>query len=824
MNELFLKVLNMSISASLVVLAVLVLRLLLKKAPKWIHVLLWSVVAVRLLCPVSFESPVSLMPDSIGNGELLSELLDDYVGEVSIIHDNSIHYDAAIAAGREPVFDESGGRYVVTNYDQLGEPSTIENTIMPVLSMVWVSGMILLALFTGISYWSLCRKVNTAVLYRSNIFQSEHVSSPFVLGLVRPKIYLPYKLNDQEMEHVISHEQVHIQRKDHWWKPFGFLLLTIHWFNPLMWFAYVLLCRDIELACDEKVIRNLDNEQRADYSQVLVSCSTDQRMITACPLAFGEVGVKERVKSVMNYKKPTFWVIMLAVFICIFTAVCFLTDPMEPTLYDIVSRENHSVLSQEQVDLTLTVSKAELPDAIYTSVGYEFDKNEVVAYQTETTTIYLYKAMLSNESDGLMYFIFDFSYDFADYGKILSPFGYEDGDIKNELMQLRSKDLRDNSTIYPDALSMRGYGPETQVAFYVSLDACMAAEENILIDVVCNKLVYAKTGFEAQATKLITSDNTEHGETVSSTFTAKILEVLDGYFLVEPTAGSLELNSADRIEVPMMNMDPSKEPLVGDFIEISYNGEILESYPAQLNQVYSIRVVEEPENASGAYSADILTVFKKSINGDDTVIVTDHVYADDNAYGLDGVVQYADETGSPWKLAFIRDGVSYPVSQDWGTDYIIASELSYIGNGVVKVYIENTTDETFHECTMAYSYDAEASQTNFKSESKEVSMDAIKELGKLLIDPIAPVSVENLIMGVQTNITSNTDIRTLSEILFSDRWADGSPACDNDFKVTINGKNYWYHSDCGTFVDIDNNCSISLNDDELTEVNRILTD
>ena len=220
MNELFLKVLNMSISASLVVLAVLVLRLLLKKAPKWIHVLLWSVVAVRLLCPVSFESPVSLMPDSIGNGELLSELLDDYVGEVSIIHDNSIHYDAAIAAGRKPVFDESGGRYVVTNYDQLGEPSTIENTIMPVLSMIWVSGMILLALFTGISYWSLCRKVNTAVLYRSNIFQSEHVSSPFVLGLVRPKIYLPYKLNEQEMEHVISHEQAHIQRKDHWWKPF----------------------------------------------------------------------------------------------------------------------------------------------------------------------------------------------------------------------------------------------------------------------------------------------------------------------------------------------------------------------------------------------------------------------------------------------------------------------------------------------------------------------------------------------------------------------------------------------------------------------------
>ena len=329
MNELFLKIINMSISASWLILAVLILRLVLKKAPKWVSVLLWGIVAVRLICPFSIESPVSLIPDSIGNGELVSELMDDYIGDVSIIHDNSIHYDAAVAAGREPISDGSGGYYVVTKYDQLGEPSTIENTVMPVLTIIWTIGMTLLILYTAASYLRLRRKVDTAVLYKDNIFQSENVSSPFVLGIIKPRIYLPFKINGQDLEHVVLHEQAHIRRKDHLWKPLGFLLLTIHWFNPLMWIAYVLLCRDIELACDEKVIKELGNEQRADYTQALVACSVNRHMISACPLAFGEVGVKDRVKSVMNYKKPAFWIIVLSVISCVVVAVCFLTNPKQ---------------------------------------------------------------------------------------------------------------------------------------------------------------------------------------------------------------------------------------------------------------------------------------------------------------------------------------------------------------------------------------------------------------------------------------------------------------------------------------------------------------
>lgn len=332
MNELFLKIINMSILASWLVLAVLILRFVLKKAPKWVNVLLWGIVAIRLICPFSIESPVSLIPDSVGNGELVSEWMDDYIGEINIIYDNSMYYDAAVAAGREPISDGSGAYYVVTKYDQLSEPSTIENTVMPVLTIIWITGMALLVLYTAISYLRLRRKVDTAVLCKNNIFQSENVSSPFVLGIIKPRIYLPFKLDGQDLEHVVAHEQAHIRRKDHWWKPLGFLLLTIHWFNPVMWLAYVLLCRDIELACDEKVITALGNEQRADYTLALVACSVNRRMIAACPLAFGEVGVKERVKSVMNYKKPAFWIVVLAVLSCIVVAVCFLTNPADKKL------------------------------------------------------------------------------------------------------------------------------------------------------------------------------------------------------------------------------------------------------------------------------------------------------------------------------------------------------------------------------------------------------------------------------------------------------------------------------------------------------------
>ncbi|MFR8810440.1 MAG: M56 family metallopeptidase [Lachnospiraceae bacterium] len=312
MNELFLKIINMSISASWLVLAVLILRFVLKKAPKWINVLLWGIVAIRLICPFSFESTLSLIPSA--------ETIPLNIGMDTTPTINS--GISAINNAVNPIISQS-------NTPMAGASINPLQITIGIYEYIWIFGMIALALYTAISYWRLHRKVDTAVRYKDNIFQSENVSSPFVFGIIKPRIYLPFKMNGQDLEHVVAHEHAHIRRKDHWWKPFGFLLLTIHWFNPLMWMAYVLLCRDIELACDEKVIKELGNEQRGDYTQALVACSINRRMIAACPLAFGEVSVKERVKSVMNYKKPAFWVIIISVIVCVGVAVCFLTNPKQ---------------------------------------------------------------------------------------------------------------------------------------------------------------------------------------------------------------------------------------------------------------------------------------------------------------------------------------------------------------------------------------------------------------------------------------------------------------------------------------------------------------
>ncbi len=326
MNELFLKIINMSISASWLVLVVLLLRIVFKKAPKWVNVLLWGIVAIRLICPFSFESALSLIPSA----ETISPEI--------------------ITVGKTPTIQMGIPIINHVNNTAMGDtfvpvPEGNINPLQiwfPILSIIWVMGVTLLLIYTTISYGYLKHKVSEAVRLRDNIFQSEHVSTPFVLGIVRPKIYLPYKIDQQCLWHVMAHEQAHIRRKDHWWKPLGFFLLTIHWFNPLMWLAYALLCRDIELACDEKVIKELGNEQRADYTQTLVTCSVNRRMIAACPLAFGEVGVKERVKSVMNYKKPAFWIIILSLITCVVVAVCFLTDPRNDELDTLPLMHSHS--------------------------------------------------------------------------------------------------------------------------------------------------------------------------------------------------------------------------------------------------------------------------------------------------------------------------------------------------------------------------------------------------------------------------------------------------------------------------------------------------
>ena len=655
MNELFLKIINMSISASWLVLAVLLLRFVLKKAPKWVNVLLWGIVAVRLAFPFSIESALSLIPSA--------ETIPPNIGMNTTPTINSgIN---AINNAVNPIISQS-------NTPMAGASVNPLQITIGIFEYIWIFGMIALALYTAISYWRLHRKVDTAVRYKDNIFQSENVKSPFVLGIIKPRIYLPFNMNGQDLEHVVAHEQAHIHRKDHWWKPLGFLLLTIHWFNPLMWLAYVLLCRDIELACDEKVIKELGNEQRADYMQALVACSVKRRMIAACPLAFGEVGVKERVKSVMNYKKPAFWVIIIAVIICVGVAACFLTNPKQDryTLRIVVpaGSQEEFVYTEEEVSTVRNSIKIWSGDGLGDTEVLLFPVNKTA--ETGYTATYLTHGMsVEFDAENDTWFKIGVNMQNPTNEDIIVYVEVENVEVRivdeiNSVIEwfdyLETPDemkwdgsLEISLTEFPDVTFRWTYGEMLAVkgskstslytgmpiwnAYFCDLtgdglpELCSSIswgsgmiDNRVIIYDYANGVSYelSDRGYfdftlrqdhqdgrlYVDKTKYHTDELVETGRLVfknhciqiegfsneaHQVFQAEILEIHDGNYLVKPVEGSWELSSADRIEVPIRNVHPSPEPEIGDVIEIEYAGEILETYPAQIADVYGIKVIEK---------------------------------------------------------------------------------------------------------------------------------------------------------------------------------------------------------------------------------------
>lgn len=307
MTAIFLKLLNMSISASYLVLAVMLIRVLLPKTPKWIHCILWGIVAIRLLLPVSWESAWSLIPSA----------------EV-IPRDIAISQTPAINSGFPVV--NSAINPVLT--EQTLRSQSLLGDVLSGLSALWLCGIAVLVLYFIISCLVMRWRFRTFLSLQKGIRICDNVDSPFVLGILFPTIYLPSGMDPQEMEYVLAHEKAHIRRRDHWWKPLGYLLLAVYWFNPLLWVAYILLCRDIEQACDEKVIAQMDSTGKKAYSRALLSCSVHRRTILACPVAFGEIGIKSRINAVLSYKKASFWILMVSAVACTVAAVCFLSDPI----------------------------------------------------------------------------------------------------------------------------------------------------------------------------------------------------------------------------------------------------------------------------------------------------------------------------------------------------------------------------------------------------------------------------------------------------------------------------------------------------------------
>ena len=558
MMEIFLKIVNMSISAGLLVLAVLLLRLVLKKAPKWVNVLLWGLVAVRLIVPVSFQSSFSLVPRQLTDGQLLSDVGDSYLGqpETVFIYDN----DAANPQ-QNPVasFEVEAG--------SLRPPKTVENTVFPVLGTIYYAGVALMIAYTFLSFLLLRRKVATAVLLQDNIYQSEYVDSPFVLGILRPKIYLPYRMGAQSQNYVVAHEQAHIRRRDHWWKPLGFLLLAIHWFNPLLWLGYILLCRDIELACDEKVIKEMDSETKADYTQALVVCSISRRRIAACPLAFGEVGVKERVKSVMSYKKPTFWTIVAAVIAFIAVAVCFLTNPL--------NRASLSELKNDEINMPGVLD--EITEMIVTYEG-------ISVYCPEQ----------------------------ADVNRFLATM--EKIDVSRDPISLNRSEDRDKDFTLKINANTELHFNKSFTEFWVDDHVKPSLSHRILNPGTAKELLLdfnftnsAVGGADGPITITnVPSDSVQ--------FAATVIEVHDTYLLVAPEGGAEE-SSADKIEISLKDRESWPIPQIGDSVLVVYDGNIQETYPARITKVYRVEIMNFDSEPIETIYGKLKTYFR---NANDT--------------------------------------------------------------------------------------------------------------------------------------------------------------------------------------------------------------
>ena len=332
MSAVFLKILNLSYSASWLILAVVAVRLLLKKAPKWISCVLWALVALRLLVPFSLESAMSLLPSS--------EVIPADIEMENHPHIESGFY--AFNSAVNPVIDTT---FAPTEAESVNPMQVVVGAGC----YIWIAGILVMLAYAFISYMKIRRSVREAALLEKGIMECDEVKSPFILGILRPIIYVPSGMDGETRELVLAHERAHIRRRDYIWKPLGFLLLSVYWFNPLSWIAYILLCRDIESACDERVIRNKTSDYMAAYSQALLNCSVQRRRIAACPVAFGETGVKMRIKNVLNYKKPAFWIIIASLAVCVILAVCFLTNPRKDETDPAVSSPETQTASDAEV-------------------------------------------------------------------------------------------------------------------------------------------------------------------------------------------------------------------------------------------------------------------------------------------------------------------------------------------------------------------------------------------------------------------------------------------------------------------------------------------
>lgn len=577
---MFVKLLNMSCSAAWVTGFVILLRLALRKAPKWSHCLLWALVAVRLLFPFSIESAASLLPSA----EVLPPEIVQY-GDIQI-HTGFDAVDNRVNSG------------VLEGYmEGVTVPVGHTDRLMTELTCVWLAGMAAMLLYSLITWLRLKRAVAASVSREEKVRVCDYIDAPFILGILRPVIYLPSSMPGEMIPSVLAHEFAHIRRRDHWWKPLGFLLLTVHWFNPVLWLAYVLLCRDIELACDEMVIRDLDTREKKRYSETLLACSMPRHLVTACPLAFGEVGVKERIRNVLRYRKPAFWLVLIAVLVCMAAAVCFLTNPVGATIanqFDLSVREIESGILTTADGSIVEVSGKQLEDLKAFLKNTRLESLPISQNRSEDRPRDYSIRLNWDGREVVLCFDSDFSDVWMDDGvKASLSYRVKDSAAIPEFLENLL------GIVIPDPVSG---GPDQEGRYY---------------------------------------------------FLGNVLRTAEHSVLVEPLDGSWVRNSSDKIWVSI----PAESEVTvhsGDLIRVIYDGMIAESYPAQIHGVYEI-VVEEARVSDAAMQTvatelgtEAFTLFDYTSVGDTMVFgcETDSgysiIYADSD--GFVTVLQQQDLT------------------------------------------------------------------------------------------------------------------------------------------------------------------------------------
>ena len=309
MEQLFIGVLNNAITVSALIIAIIVVRAFGKKMPKWIACMLWMTVAIKLVVPIQFESVLSLIPSgkpiptniSMETKPQISSGISSVDEIVNPVISQSFTPEKAVSINPMQIFFHTG-------------------------ALAWLVGMAVMLIYAATTYMLIRKKVSASVKIDSRVYECDDISDSFILGTISPKVYIPSSLSDEARVYILKHEFAHLSRYDHLWKPLGFLILSVYWFNPLCWIAYILLCRDIEYACDEKVTKNIEKGEKAEYCRVLLENSMPRNMISACPVAFGGTDVKNRIKNVVNYKKPAFWITLASIMVCAVVGVCFATS------------------------------------------------------------------------------------------------------------------------------------------------------------------------------------------------------------------------------------------------------------------------------------------------------------------------------------------------------------------------------------------------------------------------------------------------------------------------------------------------------------------